>query len=46
MPDELNLLPGVPEDYVRARLSAADGHEVGSGKSSSRDSSAALAVGR
>lgn len=44
MTDELNLLPGVPEDYVRTRLSAAGGNEVASGKFASSDSSAALAV--
>ncbi|HXX92750.1 MAG TPA: hypothetical protein VEN81_03900 [Planctomycetota bacterium] len=41
---ELNLLPGVDPDYVRARLSAAGGDEIDSGKFSSDDSSAALAV--
>lgn len=40
----LNLLPSVPEDYVRKRLAAASGKEVESGKFSSPDSSAALAV--
>jgi len=41
---DLNLLPGVPEEYVRQRLAAAGGKEVESGKFTSRDSSAALAV--
>lgn len=40
----LNLLPGVPEHYVLARLSAAAGDELKSGKFASPDSSAALAV--
>ena len=44
MSDELELLPGVPEDYVRVRLSAAGGKEIESGKFTSPDSSAALAV--
>jgi hypothetical protein len=39
----LNLLPGVPEDYVRRRLSHAGGREL-DGKFFSPDSSAALAV--
>jgi hypothetical protein len=38
------FLPGVPSDYVLARLSAAGGREVESGKFSSPESSAALAV--
>lgn len=41
---DLNLLPGVDPGYVRLRLSAAGGDEIESGKFSSDDSSAALAV--
>ena len=41
---KLDLLPGVPESYVLARLSAAAGEELKSGKFASPDSSAALAV--
>jgi hypothetical protein len=41
---ELNLLPGVDQAYVRLRLSAAGGGEIESGKFASVDSSAALAV--
>jgi len=44
MANSLNLLPGVPEDYVRERLFAAGGKEIESGKFTSPDSSAALAV--
>jgi len=44
MKAELNLLPGVSEDYVRMRLSAAGGKEIETGKFSSPESSAALAV--
>jgi hypothetical protein len=40
----LDLLPGVPEHYVLARLSAAAGDELKSGKFASPDSSAALTV--
>jgi len=40
----LELLPGVPEDYVRGRLTAGGGKEIKSGKFMSPDSSAALAV--
>jgi hypothetical protein len=43
MRTHLNLLPGVPEDYVRRRLSLAGGREL-DGKFLSPDSSAALAV--
>jgi hypothetical protein len=42
--NDLNLLQGVPEDYVRSRLAAAGGDEIASGKFRSLDSSAALAV--
>ena len=38
------FLPGITEDHVRRRLSAADGNEIESGKFSSPESSAALAV--
>jgi hypothetical protein len=41
---QLDLLPGVPARYVRARLSAAAGEELVSGKFANPDSSAALAV--
>ncbi len=40
----MDLLPGVPADYVRARLEAAAGQELASGKLASPESSAALAV--
>ena len=39
-----SLLPGVPEDLVRDALSKAGGNEIESGKLSSPESSAALAV--
>jgi len=38
------FLPGVPVAHVRARLAAADGDEIGSGKFANPESSAALAV--
>src|SRR5262245_49687207 len=38
------FLPGVPEFYVRQRLSVAGGNEIGSGKFAHPESSAALAV--
>ena len=41
---DLDLLPGVPEDYVRGRLSKAGGKELKSGKFFSEQSSAALAA--
>lgn len=45
MPDSpIDLLPGVPSDYVLERMLAAGGKEVESGKFSSPESSAALAV--
>lgn len=40
----LALLPGVPEDLVRAALGKAAGNEIDSGKLDSPESSAALAV--
>jgi hypothetical protein len=43
-PTELYFLPGVPVEYVLARLRKAGGNEVGSGKLASLESSAALAV--
>jgi len=43
-PTELSFLPGVPVEYVLARLRKAGGNEVGSGKLASLESSAALAV--
>jgi hypothetical protein len=43
-PPKLDFLPGVPERYVLARLTAAAGEELQSGKFASPDSSAALAV--
>ena len=42
--DKLPLLPGVPEDRVRAILEKAGGNEIASGKFASPQSSAALAV--
>jgi hypothetical protein len=42
--DELSFLPGVPANYVRARLGKAGGNEIRSGKLKSVESSAALAV--
>lgn len=39
-----NFLPGVPSEYVLARLAKAGGNEVESGKLASVESSAALAV--
>ena len=42
--DDLDLLPGVPAAYVRARLEVAGGDEIASGKFYSADSSAALAI--
>ncbi|MDF1835993.1 MAG: hypothetical protein P1U62_14110, partial [Alteraurantiacibacter sp. bin_em_oilr2.035] len=42
--DKLPLLPGVPEDLVRAILDKAGGNEIASGKFASPRSSAALAV--
>ena len=42
--DQLLFLPGVPAQYVCERLSKAGGHELSSGKLSSKESSAALAV--
>lgn len=44
MSDALELLPGVPAEYVWTRLAAAGGKEIESGKFMSPDSSAALAV--
>lgn len=41
---DLNLLPGVPTQRVRARLEAADGKELATGKFNSPESSSALAV--
>jgi hypothetical protein len=38
------MLPGVPEQYVRARLAAAGGNEIGSGKFANPASLAALAA--
>jgi hypothetical protein len=38
------FLPGVPEAYVRNRLEQAGGDEIGSGKFTQSESSAALAV--
>src|SRR4051812_13649610 len=38
------FLPGVPEAYVRQRLTAAGGSEIGSGKFTHPESSAALAA--
>ncbi len=38
------FLPGVPVAHVRARLAAAGGDEIGSGKFAHPESSAALAV--
>ena len=38
------FLPGVPADHIRARLKAAGGNELDSGKLASEESSAALAV--
>lgn len=43
MTEPLFLL-GVPEAHVRGLLAAASGDEIGSGKSASPESSAALAV--
>ena len=43
MNDEL-FLPGVPVAHVRARLDAAGGDEIGSGKFAHSESSAAMAV--
>lgn len=40
----VDLLPGVPRDYVRGRLEAAAGNELASGKIASAESSSALAV--
>jgi hypothetical protein len=42
--DTLNLLPGVPADYVLERLAKAGGKEIETGKFASPESSAALAV--
>lgn len=41
---DLQLLPGVPEDYVIRRLNLAPGNELSRGKFTSPDSSSALAV--
>lgn len=40
----MDFLPGVPASYVSARLEAAGGNEIRSGKLASPESSAALAV--
>jgi hypothetical protein len=44
VPSKLQFLPGVPAEHVVARLGAAGGKEIESGKLASPESSAALAV--